>query len=143
MQAPLVPPTAALPFRARLWTRWSDEDNQRVLNNAVYATLLEEGRHRCFGALGLLDANQFTFLLLQSNLRFLRPGRGGVEVEIALGTSRIGTSSFEQVYRIAEVASGEVWCEAEALLVCWDPAGRASRAMDARFRAGLEATRVR
>jgi len=38
----VVPPSEAIRFRARCRTRWSDEDSQGVLNNAVYLTLLEE-----------------------------------------------------------------------------------------------------
>jgi acyl-CoA thioesterase FadM len=143
LETPQLPPPESLRFRARLWTRWSDEDNQQVLNNAVFATLLEEGRLRYFSALGLLDANQFPFVLLQANLRFLKPGRGGVEVELQMATTRIGSSSFEQAYRIVEAATGVVWCEAEALLVCWDPSTRRSRAMDPRFRAKLESMSAR
>ena len=33
-------------------TRWCDEDNQNVLNNAVYMTLLEEARVAYFLQLG-------------------------------------------------------------------------------------------
>ena len=38
MEQPQVPPSDAVRFRARAHTRWSDEDNQGVLNNAVYLT---------------------------------------------------------------------------------------------------------
>lgn len=133
-----MPASAELRFRARLWTRWSDEDNQQVLNNAVYLTLFEEGRHRYFGALGLLDDWHFSFVLMQCNARYLKPGRGGVEVELEMGTTHLGRSSFTQAYRLRDAHSGELWCEAEALLVCWDPAKRASQPMDARFRGAIE-----
>lgn len=76
MELPQVPPDASLPFACELFTRWSDEDNQGVLNNAIYLTLFEEGRHRYFLGLGLLDSAQFPFLLAQTHLKFLAPGRG-------------------------------------------------------------------
>ena len=78
MHAPQVPESARLRFRVRLRTRWSDEDNQNVLNNAVYLTLLEEARHAYFSKLDLLDGSHFPFLLAQCNLRFLSAGRGAV-----------------------------------------------------------------
>lgn len=139
MNAPRVPDSASLRFRRRVHTRWSDEDNQNVLNNAIYLTLFEEARLGWARELGLLEGNHFPFLLAQTNVRFVAPGRGGVEVEIELGTTRLGASSFEQAYRVREVASGQVWAEAEAWLVCYDEATRRSRPMSAQFRGAIEA----
>ena len=133
MQTPEVPPSDALKFRACCHTRWSDEDNQAVLNNAVYLTLFEETRHAYFGSLGLLDENRFPFLLAQCNLRFLRPGRGGVDVTVEAGTLHLGSSSLRQAYRV-RAGDGSVWAEAEALLVCYDPASGASTPMTPAFR---------
>lgn len=125
MQAPQVPPSEQMRFRVRRRTRWSDEDNQGVLNNAVYLTLLEEARHAYFGELGLLEANRFPFLLAQTHVRFLRPGRGGAEVELELKTTQLGRTSITQCYRVRAVEDGEVWCEAEALLVSYSAELRA------------------
>jgi acyl-CoA thioester hydrolase len=121
-------------FVARVRSRWSDEDNQGVLNNAVYLTLFEEARHAYFDRLGLLEENRFPFLLAQSNVRFLRPGRGGVDVAVEVRTVRLGNSSFEQAYRLRVDGTAEVWAEAEALLVAYDPASGARRPMSAKFR---------
>ena len=123
-------------FTARLRTRWSDEDNQAVLNNAVYMTLFEEARHAFGVATGMLADNRFPFLLAQTNVRFLRPGRGGAPVSVELSTTHIGTSSFHQAYRVRG-ADGETWVEAEAALVCYDPETGASRPMDEAFRSAL------
>lgn len=124
MQTPEVPPSDEMRFRVRRRTRWSDEDNQGVLNNAIYLTLLEEARHAYFGELALLDRNRFPFLLAQTNVCFLRPGVGGAEVELEVRTVHLGTSAIEQVYRVRAVGpdgrAGEVWCEAHARLVSWD-----------------------
>jgi acyl-CoA thioester hydrolase len=139
LNAPSLPPSERLRFRRRVHTRWSDEDNQNVLNNAIYLTLFEEARLGWARELGLLAGNHFPFLLAQTHVRFVAPGKGGVEVEIELGTTRLGTSSFEQAYRVREVATGAVWAEAEALLVCYDVATGKSRAMSAQFRGAIEA----
>lgn len=109
-----------------------------MLNNAVYMTLLEEARHAYFGKLGLLEINHFPFLLAQTNIRFLSPGRGGVDVEIEVVTTRLGTSSIEQSYRVREPHGGRVWCEAEAVLVTFDPARRASAPMSAQFKRAVQ-----
>ena len=137
MQQPEIPDSSQIRFRARVATRWSDEDNQGVLNNAVYMTLFEEARHAYFGSLGLLEQNRFPFLLAQTHVRFLRPGRGGEEVEIEVRSVRLGNSSLDQAYRVRALSDGEVWAEARALLVVYDPASGASRPMTANFRAAV------
>ncbi|HVS18576.1 MAG TPA: thioesterase family protein, partial [Planctomycetota bacterium] len=137
METPQVPPSERVRFSARSHTRWSDEDNQAVLNNAVYLTLFEEARHAYFGSLGLLEANRFPFLLAACNVRFLRPGRGGVEVAIETITLHLGTTSFRQGYRVR--CDDEVWAEAEALMVCYDPATNAPAPMTPAFRAAVAA----
>jgi len=138
MEVPQVPPTEELSFRVPLHTRWSDEDNQSVLNNAVQLTLLEEGRYAYFSSLDLVEENRFPFLLMQCNARFLRPGRGGETMELEMGTTRLGTSSFEQAYRLRD-ARGQVVMEAVALLVCYDTTSGESRPMEPTFRARIAA----
>jgi acyl-CoA thioester hydrolase len=143
MHEPEIP--TSLRFSAELATRWSDGDVQGVLNNAVYSTLLEEGRYAYFDALGLLERGHFPFLLAQSSLRFLAPGRGGCRVRIELSTTRLGRSSFEQAYRIREAGrgagetDGTIWCEAQARLVCYEPESGRPRPMDPEFRSRIEA----
>src|SRR4026207_151675 len=100
MEAPQPPPSDSMRFRVRLRTRWSDEDNQRVLNNAVYLTLLEEARFAYFAALELLSENQFPFLLAQTNVLFVSPGIGGAEVDVEVSTVHLGEKSFTQAYRV-------------------------------------------
>lgn len=118
MHVPSLPPE--LPWSTPLRTRWSDEDNQGVLNNAVTLTLCEEARLAFCRERGLLEGNSFTFLLAACNVRFLRPGVGGVEVRVELGVTQLGERSVETVYRVRGV-DGEVWSEIEALLVSYDP----------------------
>ncbi|NUP97526.1 MAG: acyl-CoA thioesterase [Planctomycetaceae bacterium] len=134
MHAPQVPESARIRFRCKARTRWSDEDNQNVLNNAVYMTLLEEGRHAYFERLGLLELNHFPFVLAQTNIRFVAPGRGGAEVEIEVVTTRLGNSSFEQSYRVREARGGRTWCEAEAVLVIYDARTGRSSPMSTAFK---------
>lgn len=139
MQDPEVPESEQLRFHVRLRTRWSDEDNQAVLNNAVYLTLFEEARHAYFESLGLIQANRFPFLLAQTHLRFVAPGRGGADVEVEMATLRLGKSSFEQAYRVRGLPDRRVWAEGRALLVCYDPSQGGSRPMEPAFRAAIEA----
>jgi acyl-CoA thioester hydrolase len=133
-----VPEDALLSTRVPLSTRWSDEDNQSVLNNAVYSTLLEEARLHYFRALGLmLPDGSFPFVLAQCHLRFASPGRGGAAIEARMATVHLGRSSFEQAYRLRDAATGRVLVEARALLVAWDGASRTKRDMAPEFRAAI------
>lgn len=118
MQPPQVP--SQLPWSIQLRTRWSDEDKQSVLNNAVYLTLLEEARLQFAQGHGLLETRTFPFLLAQCNLHFLSPGTGAAQVTVHMGVNHMGNTSFTQLYRI-EGPDGIPWAEAEALLVCYDP----------------------
>ena len=74
-----------------------------------------------FSGLDQLAGNHFPFVLAQTNVVYLSPGRGGREVEVELATTHVGTSSFTQAYRIREGKGGRVLCEGEARLVCVDP----------------------
>jgi len=134
MQLPDIPATEQLRTTVRLATRWSDEDNQSVLNNAVYMTLLEEARRHYFGSLGLLEENRFPFLLMGCSVRFVSPGRGGHDVDVHLATTSLGRSSLQQAYRVLDAETGAVLCEAEALLVTYDPSTRGSCPMSDSFR---------
>lgn len=134
MERPQVPASEQMTFRVRRRTRWSDEDNQGVVNNAVVLTLLEEARHAQALELGLLAENRFPFLLAQTNVLFVAPGRGGVEVEIELATTHVGETSYTQAYRVRDVETGKTITEAQARLVCYDPVTGSKRPMGAAFR---------
>lgn len=138
LDEPDVPPWEELRFRIVLDTRWVDEDNQSVLNNAVYMTLLEEARRAWCERLGVMRSNHFPFLLMQTNIRFLAPGRGGRRLEVALATTGIGGKSFTQAYRIRDLEGGHTLCEAEALLVGFDAERGVSTELKAGFQSAVE-----
>lgn len=119
-------------------TRWSDDDRQGVLNNAVYMTLFEEARLGFSRMTEALEDGNFPFLLAQTNVRFLRPGRGGQSVRVEVSTVEVGRSSFRQAYRV-RAENGDIWAEAEAVLVCYDPKTMESRAIPGDLRDALEA----
>ena len=98
--------------------RWVDLDAAGVLNNAVYLTLVEQARFAFFTDLGLIEGAQFPFLLGDTHVRYLLPGKAGETVTIRTGVSRVGTKSFDMIY---EVDSGRgVLARAEATLIWVD-----------------------
>ena len=138
MQVPEVPDSAEIRFQAKCRTRWSDEDNQGVLNNAVYLTLLEESRFQYFHHLGQIGIHgHFTFVLGQTNIRYLAPGRGPADVIVDICTTRLGTRSFRQAYRVRDAANNTTWAEAVAGMVIWDSKEQSSAPMPDNFRAAI------
>lgn len=138
METPRVPSSDRMRFRSTHPTRWSDEDTQGVINNAVYLTLCEEARRSFFSAAGLLADNRFTFVLAHANVLFKAPERGGVDVVVEGATTHVGTTSFTQAYRLIEPRSGRVLCEVEARLVAWDGARQCKGVFPEAFRRALE-----
>ncbi len=87
---PVEPPVR---FRMRARTRFVDEDLNGVLSARVYWSLFEEGRLYYFGPSGLNllpPSLAFPFVLHSSNMRYLRSGRGGREVQIEVKTLDLG-----------------------------------------------------
>jgi len=93
-----------LRFAAEVPLRWVDVDSAGVVNNACYLSLMEQARFLYFQHLGLLADARVPFVLAETNVKFLRPGRLGMKVEVATGVRELGTSSFRMDY---EVRSGD------------------------------------
>jgi acyl-CoA thioester hydrolase len=123
--------------------RWSDADLMGVLNNAVYLTLLEQARYAYFRRLGLMRGESgFPFVLGSTSVRFLAPGRAGMQLAIGARVTRLGGRSFDMDFA---VRSGDLLlATATATLVCVgedlrsQPIPDAFRAAVARFE-GLDA----
>src|SRR5205809_1063168 len=110
-------------FQFKTRTLWKDEDAQRVLNNSVYLTLFEEARLAYFGkrGLNLLPTDQrFPFTLLNTFIRFVKPGIGGRDILVQIKTVDLKKSAFTQEYKVIDEETQTVWCEGRAVLVAWD-----------------------
>lgn len=116
--------------------RWVDVDSEGVVNNAVYLSLMEHARWQYFESLGLLPRGRVEFLLAEATVRFQRPGRLGMKVEVAARTARIGTTSFQMEYEVR--GDDQVLATGTAVLVFVDGALRPSPVPDA-VREGITA----
>ena len=105
-------------FAANVPLRWVDVDSAGVVNNAVYLSLMEQARSLYFTHLGLLDGHQVPFLLAEANVKFLRPGRIAMKVEVATRVGALGTSSFQMDFEVR--AAEEVLATGHAALVWVD-----------------------
>jgi len=119
--------------------RWRDLDALGHVNNAVYATYLEEARDRWLtGVLGRGES-LWDYVLARLAIDFrreLRQDDGPVVVRARLG--RIGTSSVTLHEEIAARA-GWVAAEAESVIVARDAAAGRSRPLTEAERAALTA----
>jgi len=123
----------------RIEIRWRDLDAYRHVNNAVYATYLEECRDEWMEA-ALGDAGDlWDFVLARVAIDFreeLTQEDDGVVVSARL--SRIGRSSLTLREEIRKL-DGTLAAEAESVLVARDPKIGRSRPLSGFERAALEA----
>jgi acyl-CoA thioester hydrolase len=101
----------------RIEIRWRDVDAYRHVNNAVYATYLEECRDEWLAS-ALGDAGDpWDFVLARVAIDFRRELRLEDEaVVVSCGLERIGTSSVT-LREAIRTAAGELSAESEAVIV--------------------------
>ena len=114
--------------------RWVDADMMGVVNNAVYLTFFEQARFAYFRHLGLLERDSFPFVLGETTVRFLAPGRPGDDLVIHAGVTRLGGKSFAMGYDVQR--RGDSIATGQATLVCVDAQLR-SCAIPAEFRSAV------
>jgi acyl-CoA thioester hydrolase len=118
--------------------RWRDVDAYRHVNNAVYATYLEECRDEWL-ARTLGDAGDvWDFVLARVAIDFRRELRlEDEEVVASCRLERVGTSSITLREEI-RTAAGELSAESEAVIVARDRANGGSRPLNAAERSAFE-----
>ena len=126
-------------YEKRIAVRWRDVDALRHVNNAVYATYLEECRDGWLEqALGD-DGAMWDYVLARVAIDFRR--EIGLEEEAVLGRAtlvRIGTSSLTLREEI-RLLDGTLAAEAESVIVARDRETGRSRPLTDAERAALEA----
>jgi len=127
-----------LTHELRIAIRWRDVDALRHVNNAVYATYLEECRDGWLArALGD-DASLWDYVLARVAIDFRNEVSLGEEAVLARATLvRIGTSSLTLREEIRKL-DGTIAAEAESVIVARDPETGRSRPLTAAERAALE-----
>lgn len=116
-------------FTTQVPLRWVDVDSEGVVNNAVYLSLMEQARFVYFEQLGLLPQRRVGFLLAEATVRYRRPGRLGMNTEVAARTVRLGGRSCVMEYEVR--GDGEVLATGTAALVFVDAGLRPCAVPDA------------
>jgi acyl-CoA thioester hydrolase len=102
-------------FVHRETVRFRDLDSLAHMNNAVYATFLEQAR---IAFLSQHDAHVENMILARLEIDFRSPAELGETIEIAVTPTRIGTKSFDLEYVMR--AGERVVAEAKTVLVAYD-----------------------
>jgi len=128
-----------LTHELRIEIRWRDVDALRHVNNAVYATYLEECRDGWLArALGD-DASLWDYVLARVAIDFRNEVSLGEEAVLARATLvRIGTSSLTLREEIRKL-DGTLAAEAESVIVARDPETGRSRPLTEAERTRLAA----
>jgi acyl-CoA thioester hydrolase len=111
------------PFVHREHVRFRDLDAMGHINNAVFATYVEQARVEYLASLGVLDravyaAGAESMILARLELDFRAQGEAEGEVEIGVRPARVGTKSFDLEYQLEQ--DGRVIAEARTVLVAYD-----------------------
>jgi len=105
-------------FAAEVPLRWVDVDSAGVVNNATFLSMMEQARYAYFTELGLLRDHNVPFVLAETTIQFVRPGRLGMRTEVAAATTKLGNTSFEMQYEVR--VGDDVLAKAKATLVFVD-----------------------
>jgi len=106
---------ARMPFVHTERVRFRDVDSMGHMNNAVYATFIEQARIAFLRPRG---ADQSTMILARLEIDFREPIASGDEVAIEVRPAGVGTKSFalEYTMRVGE----RIVAEAKSVLVAYD-----------------------
>ncbi|WP_115863061.1 acyl-CoA thioesterase [Halorussus litoreus] len=91
-------------FTTEVDVRFQDLDAMGHVNNAVYATILEEARVAYFREVLDLQLNEIGSVLASLELDFRRPVSSTGPVTVAVRVPELGTSSLRMDYEIRENA---------------------------------------
>jgi len=95
--------------------RFRDLDTMGHVNNAVFATFLEQARIAFLSPQGAEVANM---ILARLEIDFRSPAEVGETIEISVTPTRVGRKSFELSYELH--AGGRLVAEAKTVLVAYD-----------------------
>jgi acyl-CoA thioester hydrolase len=123
-----------VPFVHHEHVRFRDLDALGHVNNAVYATYLEQARIRFLRRFG---ATQEDMILARLEIDFRAPVSFGAQVDIEVSPARIGRKSFGLDYTMR--VDERVVAEAKSVLVAYDYGREKSVELPASWREALAA----
>lgn len=120
--------------------RFRDTDAMGHLNNAVYLTYFEVARAAYWLELtGTRNYHEVPFILAHTTIDFRSPAFVQERLLVGIRVARIGRSSFECHYRIAEEQADRLVCDGRSVQVIFDYARAVSCPMPDDLRARIQA----
>jgi acyl-CoA thioester hydrolase len=120
--------------------RFRDTDAMGHLNNAVYLTYFEVARTAYWTELtGTRNYHEVPFILAHTTIDFRSPAFVYEVLEVGIRVARIGRSSFDCAYRVAEPSTERLVCEGRSVQVIFDYEKGASYPMPDELRARIRA----
>lgn len=93
-------------FKMKLDIRWSDMDEMRHVNNAVYLTYFEQARVYYFHEACQWNWKEIGAILANAHVDYLRPVVFPNDTYVYVRTSKLGNKSFEVSYIITSIVRG-------------------------------------
>lgn len=125
-------------FETEFRVRFRDVDAMGHVNNAVYATYLEQARADYFREVLGETLSEVGSVLASISIEFRAPVEGDDVVTVALGISELGTSSIPMAYEVRR-EDGTVAATAETVQVVYDRETESSRPIPDAWREAIEA----
>src|SRR5688500_5595678 len=94
-------------FKHNLEVRWSDMDEMRHVNNAVYLTYFEQARIIYFGDALKLGWEEISFILASAHVDYLKPMVFPNPAFVYMRVSKFGNKSFEIQYLVTSLVDGK------------------------------------
>ena len=136
-------PSKRYPYQLEIQATLRDTDGLGHVNNAVYLSWLEEIRNRyIFERRGLGLMAQFDFILASARLDFRSPVLMHETIDLWLGPSRLGHSSWDFVYEARARADSHLILEASTVQVMYDYTKQAAIPIPEEWRRVLQAEMV-
>ena len=119
--------------------RLRDIDFMGHVNNAVYATFLEEARDAYFADVIGVSLTDIGTVLATMTIDYVRAIEAGERVTVSMGVADLGTSSLTIEYEIR--ADGKTAATAETVQVLVDREGGESKPLPDEWRTRIDAAR--
>jgi len=124
-------------YEVEIRTRFRDIDAMGHVNNAVYATYIEQARIQFLEEVVGVDVDRAGLVIATMEIDFRRPIDFGDAVTVGIGVSEIGESSMTMEYEVRR--DGAVAAEAETVFVHVDRETGQAEPMPAAWRDAVAA----
>ncbi|OLZ41252.1 thioesterase [Natrinema saccharevitans] len=126
-------------YATEIDVRLRDIDFMGHVNNAIYATYLEQAREAYFRDVLGISLEETTTVLVSLEIEYERPIEADETVTVALRVAELGEASLPMTYEIR--ADGERAATARTVQVLADPEGEGSRPIPDDWRRRIERRR--